>query len=152
MISGISAASIHLKNKNHWFNKVKVKNNKILSRVNNPSELENTEKIVDLEKIVQQQEILTQKFETKILILLASLSILFGIGFMLLSLIPGSFPIAGIIAVGSPFLIMGGLIFVDKVVILLREELQRIKLRKEKRKKRLANLPDFVQEAIEEVI
>ncbi len=152
MISGISAISVYLKNKNHWLNKVKIKNNKILGRVNNPSELENSEKIVDLEKIVQQQEILNQKFETKVLILLASLSILFGIGFMLLSLVPGSFSVAGIIAIGSPFLIMGGLILVDKVVLLLREELQRISLKKEKRKKRLSNLPNFVQEAIEEVI
>ena len=74
-----------------------------------------------------------------------------GIGFMLLSLIPGSFSLAGIIAVGSPFLIVGGLLLVEKTVSLLREELHRINLKKEKRKKRMSHLPDFIKEAMQEI-
>lgn len=151
MISGISALAVYIKNKNYWFNKVKVKNNKILCRASITDNLEDSEKLIDLETIVEQQKKLDQKFESKMLIILAGLSILIGIGFMLLSLIPGSFSVAGIIAVGSPFLIAGGLLLLEKTVSLLREELHRINIKKEKRKKRISHFPDFVKEAMQEV-
>lgn len=152
LISGISSLAVSLKNKKEHSKKVKIRNKKIVEEAKIPFDTNHLEKIIELPKILEQQRVLSQKFETKTLVILGGISILLGIGFMLLTLVPGVLSITGIIAIGTPFLIIGGLILIDKVVILLKEKLQKIQKRRESRKKRVAHLPNFVQEALEEVI
>lgn len=152
IISGISALAVSLKNKRERSKEVKIKNKRIVEEAQDSFGTDPSEKIIELPKIVEQQRVLSQKFETKTLVVLGSISILLGIGFMLLALVPGVLSITGIIAIATPFLIIGGLLLIDKVVLLLQERLQKIRKKRESRKKRTARLPNFVQEALEEVI